>query len=148
MQKTLKAELDEALMHVGELAEGLELAESELDMLRPLEDNRARGLVSNELQWISGQLGCLSLKRAASRSECALREDLDRPRMHGPWCVRTCEPRGGRYRFTSRFICPEAFHSLLLQLSVKYPTALVENRTQPKEPDDAFYLYQCIRPMM
>ena len=30
MQKTLKAELDEALMHVGELAEGLELAESEV----------------------------------------------------------------------------------------------------------------------
>ena len=27
-----------------------------MDMLRPLEDNRARGLVSNELQWISGQL--------------------------------------------------------------------------------------------
>ena len=33
MQKTLKAELDEALMHVGELAEGLELAESEVTPL-------------------------------------------------------------------------------------------------------------------
>ena len=41
---------------MGELAEALELAEGELDMLRPLEDNRQRGIVNSELHHIAQQL--------------------------------------------------------------------------------------------